>query len=172
MAKLVQVWTEDLPEQRVMEAILRERLDRREISIETGAGGTSILSITSSRLIRDPQQPMALVLDAEGEEPTELHRLIYRYMPAVDTWVDAVAVPDVDAWAWADPRLAEVFRSTPGLAGDRYRRAEAIGRLTGEIPFDVAALRETDEEFRRLEEFLDRHAGRGRRAKPARARRS
>lgn len=172
MAKLVQVWTVNLPEQRVLEAILRDRILRKEIVIESGLGGTSILSITSSILLREPDQPVALVLNAEGEEPGELHRLIYRYMPGLDTWVDALAVPDVDAWAWADPRLAEIFRSRPRLAEDRYHRAAEIGGLTSEVPFDVAALREKEEEFRRLEEFLDRHAGPGRRVRRERARRS
>jgi hypothetical protein len=158
VAQTVQVWTDNLPEQRFLEAILRDRRDRGEIRIDSGLGGTSILSIGSSALLRHPDRPIALVLNTDDEDPDELHGYINRYMPFLPTWHAALATPKVDDWAMADDRVKQIFETKPHLKRDRYNRAVEIGKLVEDEPFDVESLRRISEEFRGLEDFLDRYA--------------
>jgi hypothetical protein len=161
MPKIVKVWTDNLPEQRFLEGILRHRPYWNSLRIDSGLGGTSVLTIGSSSLLRDPEQPVAMVLNAETEKPAELGELrksIKSYMSfsAADNWHVALAIPKVDDWALADRRIKRAFEETPHLARDRYNRAVAMKKLTEKEPFNVDALRRTNAEFRRLDDFLVR----------------
>jgi hypothetical protein len=159
MSRIVKVLTDNVTEQRILEAILRHRPYWDSLKMDSGLGGTSILSIGSSSLLRNPEQPVAMVLNADTEKPAEikkLHNGIKGYMSfsAPEYWHLALAIPKVDAWALADGRFRRAFEETPHSEYDRYNRAIAMKELTEHEPFDVEALRRSNAEFRRLDDFL------------------
>ena len=163
MTQAIRVWTDNLPEQRFLEAILRHQSYRNAIVVDSGLGGTSILSIGSSALLRHPEQPVAMVLNADTEVPSEVKELrdgIVGYMGygPRDNWIVALAVPKVDEWALADERIRREFENSQTLRNDRYNQAIAMKKLTEKTPFDVTALRRSCHEFRLLDEFLEQHA--------------
>jgi len=164
MAATILVLTDNVFEQRFLEAILRHQPYREALEFESGLGGTSILTRGSSRLLRDPARPIAMVLNSETEQPGELAEIresIDGYMSfcSKEYWTAVLAIPRLDAWALADERIRGIFEGRDDLRTDRYNQSVAMSELTDREAFDVEALRRSSEDFRRLDAFLTRKAG-------------
>ena len=161
MTPKLKIWTDNVQDQCFLESILRHQSYSDAIEFDNGKGGTSLLSIGSSSILVAPERPIALVMNAGTDDPAEiadLRRIIKGNIPW-GTWVAAIAVPNVDAWALADLRIERIFSDAPYLALGRYKRAVAMKELTKTEPFDVDAIRRINDDFRRLDDFLALHAG-------------
>jgi hypothetical protein len=69
-----------------------------------------------------------------------------------------VAVPRVDAWVLADPRIAQAFLEDEATRTRWSAQAERIGELARQAPLDREAIGRACPGFAALAEFIKRHA--------------
>jgi hypothetical protein len=104
--------------------------------------------------------PVAVLVNARTEDPdkvAETRDSMLRLLAgcALEGWVAALAVPDLTVWALTDPRLRAALDAHPPIAPNYVARAYRIYELAQTQPFDATNLRQQNEEFRRLEEFIN-----------------
>jgi hypothetical protein len=161
-SQTVKFYVERPPDQRLLEAILRPRLDGTTLEWDIGMTGSGVISGAQLSLWEHPDRFIAVVLNTKTEDPErirgELRNPAIRLLTQayVDNWHLALAIPRLDAWAMCDPRIKEVLeREKPASYSAISKRIE---ELTREQPFDATILRQRSSEYRGLEEFLHRVA--------------
>ena len=123
---------------------------------------SSAISKAMGSLLDHPERPVAVLLDAPSESSREIaeeratiKRLLARAAP--EGWYVAIAVPRLDAWLMMDPRIKQDFEAYLQGKASYHDRAMRIGELTRHQPFDASELYRTNEDFKGLVEFLQRH---------------
>src|SRR4051812_25188647 len=108
----VRILAENLPEQRFLEAIFREELEHDLVEISSWLTSSAVIGIAQRTLLEQPERPVALVLNTNTRDPREIdvqgrtvRRILARITP--DGWHVALAIPEVDVWVLADPRIAQ-----------------------------------------------------------------
>lgn len=114
----VWVLTESLAARRFLEAILAERIQRREIAVDDFLLRSTAIGAAQLSLARDPGQPVALVLSADTTEPCQIEEQRARLRRILDyeacdshDYHIALAAPHLNAWAMADPRIKAEFEA-------------------------------------------------------------
>jgi hypothetical protein len=158
----VRTLTDSPAAERVLKAILKPWVDRKEIHISYLLGSASIVLARQS-LLEHPERPVALVLSADTtnaqkafEDRASVQRMLGSAYP--DNWYVAIVIPKVSAWALADPRIKSEFDAGELSKSSEYQQAIRISELVKEKPFDLDALRKVSPDFRGLEDFLNRYA--------------
>jgi hypothetical protein len=161
----IRIFTEKLPEQRFLQAIFfeEEALGLVEISPELAASGA--VSAATSSLLDHPERPAVVVINADTEDPREVKalrgsawRLLAQVTDGDENWHVAVAVPRVDAWVLADPRIAQAFQAEEATRTRRWAQAERIGELARQAPLDREAIGRAHPGFAALAAFIKRLA--------------
>ena len=157
----VSVWTEDRAEQHFLEAIFAESIASGIVTVRSGLGRSPAISFVQSSLFEHPERPVALVLNTETEDLSEIlaqRGTVSRILARASSsgWHLALAIPKLNAWAKIDPRIAAAFEADEATREDYYAQASRIRDLTRRRPFDVEALRAKSREFRKLEDFIQR----------------
>ena len=123
---------------------------------------SSALGSAQFSLDTHPERPVVFLFNMKTEDPIqtqEWRRAIERQLSrsAPDGWLAVPIVPQIDAWALTDPRIKQDFETNgrPRLYADRAAR---IVELTRQQPFDPTELLRTNDDFRKLVEFLRQHA--------------
>src|SRR5262249_51242378 len=105
--------------------------------------------------------PIALVLNTDTDDPERIEReqktierILYRAAPR--GWHVTLAIPKIDAWVKADPRIRQDFEANLATRDSRYNQSLQIEELVKEAPLDREAIRRAHPEFRALEEFIER----------------
>jgi hypothetical protein len=120
------------------------------------------LGSAQTSLERHPEIPVAFLFNMKNEDPIQVQewrraaeRQLSRSAP--NNWLVVPVVPRLDAWALTDPRIKKDFETNgyPKLYADRAAR---IVELTRKHPFDPTELLRTNDDFRKLVEFLRQHA--------------
>jgi hypothetical protein len=152
------VFVENLPQKRFAEALLRPYA----VEIVDGATTSGTIARAELSLLRQPERPVALLLESCTEDPVEIgqlreptQRILARASP--DNWYVAVAVPRLSTWVLTDPAIKKDFESRHNGRGTYPDLAVRVAEITKKMPFDESALREQSPDFRGLVEFLQRH---------------
>jgi hypothetical protein len=72
-------------------------------------------------------------------------------------WHVTLAIPNLDAWVTADPRVKAIFDSNEATKTDRYLRAARIVGLAQERPLDRKAIGLAHPEFLELLRFVSQY---------------
>lgn len=155
---------ENLAEQRIIEGIFRDEVERGLIQVQRCWESSSAISVAQSSLLQRPDEPVALVLNTHIVDPVEIEEEwrgpVLRLLSetATQDWHAAFAIPRLDAWAVADPRIKRAFGEDESKLGPRtyYDRAVRFADLTKREPFDRGALYRSNAEFRGLADFIQR----------------
>jgi hypothetical protein len=155
--------TENLTERRFLDAIFRAEIERGAVEIASTLTSTGALSVAEYSLLEHPEIPVALVLNADTDDlervdarQRTIERILTRAAPT--GWHVTLAVPKIDAWVKADPRVREDFESNEATRDNRFNQGVRIGELAKVAPIDREAIARAHPEFRALEEFVERHA--------------
>src|SRR5688500_7078178 len=98
----VRLITENLPEQRFLEAIfLREVDDLKTVEVDSALTASAATGIAEYALMEHPERPVALVINTDTEDPEEIeeevrgpvHRILAQITPT--GWHVALAIPKV-----------------------------------------------------------------------------
>lgn len=154
-----QVFVESVANKHFAEALLQPyAVEVIESTTTSGA-----ISMAMGALLDDPGRPVAVLLDAPSVNSREIaiergaiKRLLARAAP--EGWYAAIAIPRLDAWVMTDPRIKQDFESYLQGKASYRDRALRIGELTRRHPFDSSELYRTNEDFKGLVEFLQRHS--------------
>jgi hypothetical protein len=159
----IRVLTENLPEERALQAIFRDELERGSIEVQSLLTSSAALGVAEYSLLEHPDRPIALVLNAGDEDPMrreERRDTIHRILTNASTsgWHVALAVPDVEAWFMADPFVRATFDADEAARSSRHERAVRIGPLARRRSIDRESICREFPEFQALAEFLERSA--------------
>ncbi len=153
--------TENLPEQRFLEAIFRPEIERGAVQVDSALTASAATGIAEYSLLSYPGRPVALVLNAGGRYPLtdeDLEATIRILSKASRSdWCFVPADPDVDAWVMADPRVRAGFESDETTRNNLHERAARIGDLARARPIDRAAIGRSHPSFRDLDNFIKQH---------------
>jgi hypothetical protein len=161
-APSVRILAENLPEQRFLEAIFQEEMVRNLVEISSWLTSSAVIGIAQRTLLEQPGRPVALVLNSNDSDPQEIEdrsRTVRRILSQItpDNWHVTLAIPKVDSWIRADPRIAQAFQADETMRNDRYNQAVQIGYLVQQAPLDRLAIGRVHPEFAALAEFIQRH---------------
>jgi hypothetical protein len=152
------LFVEDQPTKLVAEVLLRPY----DFEINAGRTVSGALEMARLTLEKHPERPVIVMFKMRDANPVTVEewrkaaeRVLSRGAP--NNWLVVPVVPWLDAWALTDPRIKQDFETngTPKLYADRAAR---IVELTRKHPFDPTELLRTNEDFRKLVEFLREHA--------------
>ncbi len=120
------------------------------------------LGSAQSSLEAHPEIPVVFLFNMKTEDPIqtqEWRRSVERQLSrsAPNGWLVVPVTPRLDAWALTDPRIKKDFE-TNGAPKLYAERAARIVELTRKHPFDPTELLRTNDDFRKLVEFLRQHA--------------
>ncbi len=154
---------ENLPDQRCLEAIFLEEIERGALQVDSTLTASAATSIAEYSLMTAPERPIALVCNAHTTDPDAIddergavRRILGRV--AHSGWHVAWAYPNVDAWILADPRVRGIFDGDEVTRRSRYDRAVRIGPLARTQAIDRDAIGRAFPDFRALVAFIERHA--------------
>jgi hypothetical protein len=152
------VYVENLPQKRLAEALLRPYA----VEIVDGLTTSGAIAQAEFLLLRQPERPVALLLESRTEDPVEIgqlreptQRILARASP--DNWHVAVAVPRLSDWVLTDPAIRQDFESRHNGRPTYPDLAVRVAEITRKRPFDETALRQQSPDFRGLVEFLQKH---------------
>jgi hypothetical protein len=161
----IHLFTEKLADRRFMEAIFLEEEARGLVEIEAELTSSGAVTAAMTVLSDHPERLIAVAINADTNDPREVKairgsawRLLAQLTDGDENWHVAVAVPRIDAWILADPRIAQAFQADEATRKSRYAQAEQIGELARQAPLDRAAIGRACPEFAALAEFIKRHA--------------
>jgi hypothetical protein len=152
------LFVDDNPTRLLAEVLLRPY----DFEIDEGRTTSSALEVARTSLETHPERPVIVLFKMRDTNPVTVEewrkageRFLSRGAP--NGWLVVPVVPRLDAWALTDPRIKKDFETngSPKLYADRAAR---IVELTRKQPFDPAELLRTNEDFRKLVEFLRQHA--------------
>jgi hypothetical protein len=153
--------THSVTNQRFLEAVFRKERESGAMEVSSRSTYSGAIATAEYSLLTGQHNPIALVLNADTDDPERIEseertigRILYRAAP--NGWHVALAVPNVDAWVKADPRIRADFEANPATRDSRYNQAVRIEELVKEAPLDRDAIRRARPEFRALEEFIER----------------
>ena len=165
----IRMLVENQAEQLFIEGIFREEIESQEIRVETGWEAGTVIGIAQSSLLEQPQQVIAVVLNTNTVDPIEIEeefrgpakRILARANPV--GWHIALAIPTLETWAIADPRIKEAFEEDELNVGPRTLHDTAVrfAEFTRHEPFNRDALYQANPEFRALSDFINRHLAGG-----------
>src|SRR5262249_32795669 len=120
----VRVVVETLAEQRILEAILHWQIARQEVEIDSGWTTSGAIARAQAFVLDHLERPVALVLNTHSTDWNQVENLrgtAQRLLSWAGTsnWHVALAIPRMDAWAKADPRIREAFEKDERLR-DNY----------------------------------------------------
>jgi hypothetical protein len=151
---------EHRPEVFLAEVLFHRQLAAGLVTIEAGLTRSGAITLGMGYLF-ETNYPVAVLVNARTEDPDKVAetcgamlRLLSRV--SLDGWVAALAVPAMDAWVLTDPRLKEALDAHPPIAPNYVARAHRLHELAQAQPFDPTHLRQQNEDFRRMEEFIDK----------------
>jgi hypothetical protein len=164
----VRLLAENLPDQRFLEAIFRPQIDQGLLKVDSGLTTSGAISIAEFSLLKDPDQPVALVLNTHTSDEEKIadllgsvRRILSRTVSS--NWHVALAIPRLDQWAMKDPAVKAAFDSSPATSKNHNSlyvdRAVRMADLVRKKPFDRAILARESVQFRALEEFITSHVG-------------
>jgi len=155
---------ENLPDERFVEGIFKPEIEAGLVSVHARYTASGAVSLAQSSLLEHPDRPIAVILNTGTDDPNEIEqeyrgpvqRILSR--TAGRSWHAAFAIPGLDVWAAADPRIREALERDEAEHGkstcaERSRRFE---ELVKEQPFDREALCRANDEARGLIEFIER----------------
>lgn len=158
----VRLITQDLPEQRFLEAIFRPEVELGTVQVDSGLTVSAAIGIAEYSLLSYPGRPVALVLNTGGRYPLtneDLEATIRILSDASPSpWCFVPADPDIDAWVMADSRVRACFISDETTRNSVSERAARIGDLARDEPLDRAAIGQSHPSFRDLDSFIRQHA--------------
>jgi hypothetical protein len=161
----VRILTEKLADQRFLGAIFLGEESLGLIEIIPCLTSSAAVSGAMTMLSNDPERPIAVVINADTEEPREVKtirgsawRLLAQVTDGDENWHVALAVPRVDAWVLADPRIAQAFQAEEATRTRRSAQAERIGELARQAPLDREAIGRAHPGFAALAAFIKRLA--------------
>jgi hypothetical protein len=156
---IVRLMAENLPEHRILEAIFLPERTAGLLKVSSYLTSSAAVAAAVGSVLERPDVPLALVLNTKTDDPAKIDderrtisRILYRNGPA--DWHVALAVPDVDSWLMADPRVRQVFEADEVTRTDRYERAVRAIDLARAAPIDREAIGRAHPEFRALNEFI------------------
>jgi len=133
------------------------------VRILAGYGQSSSIAVAQGQLIDYPDRGLALVFNTATDDPDEveaqriqLSRLLAATSPT--GWHIALAVPDLAAWAGAEPQLRTALEVDPALRTDFRRLTKLVTQVRASGEFDFQAVRGLCPEYRGLEEFILSHS--------------
>lgn len=158
----IRLLVENLPDQRIVEGILKQEIDEHHVHIDRGWDSSTVVSIAEFSLLEHPERPVAVIINTKTSEPAEIEdefrgpvrRILSRAAP--QGWHAAFAVPRLDEWAMADDRIRNEFERVEAQRGDNSYpdRAVRFAALVNQEPFDREALCQSCEEARELFKFI------------------
>jgi hypothetical protein len=152
------VYVEYLPS----EQFARGLLHGLPVEIVQSWGVGSAVSSARASLLTHPEKPVAVLVRSRTEssvEVSEMRGALRRLLGSVhfENWCVAIAVPGLDAWAMTDPRIKRELEALNDGKATYTERAARFAELTQSQPFDATELLRSNEDYRRLVEFIQRH---------------
>jgi hypothetical protein len=155
------VITHSATDQRFLEAIFRKERESGVMEVSSRSTYSGAIAMAEYMLLMTGDRPIVLILNADTDDPERIkreqrtiERILYRSAP--NGWHVTLAIPNVDAWVKADPRIRADFEANSATRGNRYNQAIRIWELVKEAPLNREEIRRVHPEFRALDEFIER----------------
>ena len=143
----LRIVVEEEVDRMALAAVFGNEVASGQVEILAGEGRSGAISLAELLLLQDPERPVALVLDADRDDPERLLTSARNILARIGDgdWHVAVAVPGLEQWFASVPDLKSAIESrsmTAGLA------------VLGKARVNRDSLRQVSKEFSEFDDFV------------------